>query len=694
MNSLPKGASEEVILQFVENIISQLSLEEKVAMMSGHGFFESFKRSKGRLGADPYRAGGGCERLGLEPLYFTDGPRGVARGNSTCFPVSMARGASFDVDLERRIGEVIGIEARAQGCDLSGAVCVNLLRHPAWGRAQETYGEDPYHLGEMGAALSEGIQKHNVIATVKHFALNSIENSRFKVDVIVDDRSLREVYLPHFKRIIDSGCASVMSAYNKVNGEYCGQNSYLLTQILRNEWHFDGFVHSDWVKGVYDVSGATAGLDIENPEPLVFGRKLVRAVKEGKVDQVVIDRAVKRILTTQARFKSRVDPLPQYSMDLVACESHRKLAYEAAIKSAVLLKNDNILPLAQRTNRLAVLGRLAGLNNTGDLGSSRVEAPYVVTIYEGLREAMPNMSLLIGDETDVKQASDYARSADAALLVVGYTHLDEGEYIPGDIALDEQKAKARGQQTRGGDRTSLRLPADQVDLIQAVLKVQPRTVVVLVAGSAVMCDPWDRDAGAILQTFYAGMEGGRALVKLLFGDASPSGKLPFSVPQSEQDLPFFDRNADRIEYGLLHGYSLLDKNCKVPAYAFGFGLSYARFKYSDLRVKSTGHDIIAEVAVANMGTCQADEIVQLYIGFPGRDALRPNKLLRGFKRVSLNPGETHPVVFRVPKNSLRWWTPVAKAWVLEEYEHTVFVGGSSQEKDLLHLQFNLRSSNL
>ncbi|MEM7492675.1 MAG: glycoside hydrolase family 3 N-terminal domain-containing protein, partial [Pseudomonadota bacterium] len=235
-----KGMTDADIAETVEAILRETTLEEKVAMMSGKGFFEAMKEDGMRWGGRPYRAGGGCERLGVPTLYFTDGPRGVARGNSTCFPVTMARGASWDRDLEQRIGEVMGIEARAQGCNLSGAVCVNLLRHPGWGRAQETYGEDPYHMGELGAALSRGIQTHNVIATVKHYALNSIENARFKVDVRIDGRALREVYLPHFKRILDAGCASVMSAYNKVNGEYCGQHRELLTDILRHEWGFEG----------------------------------------------------------------------------------------------------------------------------------------------------------------------------------------------------------------------------------------------------------------------------------------------------------------------------------------------------------------------------------------------------------------------------------------------------------------------
>lgn len=588
----------------------------------------------------------------------------------------------------------MGIEARAQGCDLSGAVCVNLLRHPAWGRAQETYGEDPFHVGEMGAALACGIQRHNVVATVKHFALNSIENSRFKVDVAVDERSLREVYLPHFKRIIDAGCASVMSAYNKVNGEYCGHNSYLLTTILRDEWHFDGIVHSDWIKGVYDVTGATAGLDIENPEPLVFGPLLVRAVEEGRVQREVIDRAVRRILTTQARFKSRADPLPSYSMELVACERHRLLAREAALKSAVLLKNNGVLPLQQKNvRRLAVLGRLAGLTNTGDMGSSRVAAPYVISVLEGLQKAQPGVSFLVGNENDITHAREQATGADAVLLVVGYTHLDEGEFIPGDISLDESKVK-NSNTTKGGDRASLRLPAAQLSLLRAVLPVNSRTIVVLVAGSAVLCDPWEQSAGAILQTFYAGMEGGNALAALLFGEESPSGRLPFTVPRSESDLPFFDRNAEHIRYDLFHGYTLLENQNKQPAYAFGFGLSYSKFKYANVQVARSGSETVVSVAVTNVGGCVAAEVVQVYVQFPGRDATRPKKLLRAFQRTtSLSPGETCNITLRISDESLKWWDPSRKSWVLEPYEHVLLVGGSSREEDLLRCSLILGPSS-
>ena len=294
----------------VETIIADATLAEKVAMMSGRGFFAAYREDGGVWGARPYVAGSGLARMDVPPLYFTDGPRGVARGQSTCFPCTMARGASFDTALEQRIGEAMGIEIRAQGCTLSGAVCINLLRHPSWGRAQETYGEDPHHLGAMGLALGRGIQAHNVIATVKHLALNSMENARFTVDVRLDERTLHEVYLPHFKHCIDGGIASVMSAYNKVNGEYCGQHRHLLTDILRGEWGFKGFVHSDWVMGVYQTYGAAAGLDIENPEPLKWGDKLVAAVESGAIEPHVIDTACRRILSTQLRFAVAEDPLP------------------------------------------------------------------------------------------------------------------------------------------------------------------------------------------------------------------------------------------------------------------------------------------------------------------------------------------------------------------------------------------------
>lgn len=676
-----KGMTETDIAETIAAALAEATLEEKIGMMSGAGFFKAYLEDGKVWAARPYRAGGGIERLGIEPFYFTDGPRGVARGQSTCFPCTMARGATFDTDLERRIGEAMGIEARAQGCTLSGAVCINLLRHPAWGRAQETYGEDPHHLGEMGAALATGIQTHNVAATVKHFALNSMENARFRVDVQIDERALHEVYLPHFKRVLDAGCATVMSAYNKMNGGYCGQNRELLTGILRDEWDFDGFVHSDWVKGVYDVSGAAAGLDVENPEPIVFGKALLAAVGNGDVEAWVIDLACERILRVFYRFACAEDPMAEYGMELVASAAHVAIALEAAEKSAVLLKNDGVLPLAKSSiGTLAVLGKLAALENTGDNGSSKVRPPYVVTPLEGLKRAMDG-GIVTGDEDDLARAAKAANEADAVIVVVGNSAEDEGEFIPGDIALGKDvPAELRGQarvKSIGGDRDNLGLRPEQVALIETAAASGKPLVVVIQAGSAIMVEEWHDKAGAILQTFYSGMEGGTALAKLLFGEVLPSGKLPFTVARFGDDYPHFDKDADSIVYDIWHGYSLFDRDGTEPRYAFGHGLSYARFDYSDLNAQAEGDGILVKVSVHNTGSVAADEVVQVYVSFPGVDCERQKKLLKGFSRVHIEPGATGLVEIAIPLESLQWRDAEAHKWRLEAGDYSVHVGGSS-----------------
>jgi beta-glucosidase len=661
----------------IDTIIASATLAEKVGMMSGKGFFAAYREDGGVWGSRPYRAGSGIERLGVEPLYFTDGPRGVARGNSTCFPCTMARGASFDVDLERRIGEAMGIEIRAQGCTLSGAVCINLLRHPAWGRAQETYGEDQHHLGVMGAALGTGIQTHNVIATVKHFALNSMENARFTVDVRVDERTLHEVYLPHFKTCIDAGIASVMSAYNKVNGEYCGENRALLTDILRGEWGFTGFVHSDWVMGVYTVHGATAGLDIENPEPLVFGDKLIAAVESGTVAPQVIDTACRRILETQLRFAAAADPLPAYPMSLVARAAHRALALEAAEKSAVLLENNGVLPLVKGA-RLAVLGRLAALANTGDNGSSRVRPPEVVTVLDGLRAYCGDAAITVGDEDDLAAAQAVARAADAVIVVVGYTAEEEGEFIPGDIALG-QAGSAAGARPRaiGGDRTDLGLPPRQVALIDAAVSSGVPVIVLMVCGSAVLVEGWRAGAAAIMQTFYAGMAGGTAIARLVFGDVSPGGKLPFTVARDAGDYPFFDRDAQAIDYDYWHGYAKFDHEGRIPRYSFGHGLTYGEFSFSEIIVRQNDTSVAVTVTLRNAGGRAAREVVQLYVAYPGTVTPRPLKALKAFACLDFLPGETRTITLSIALADLCYRDPDTHTWRLERGAHRILVGSAS-----------------
>ena len=678
-----KGMHRKDIAATIETILETATLEEKVAMMSGKGFLSQIREDEGQWGKRPYKAGGGIDRLAVPSLWFTDGPRGVARGQSTCFPCSMALGASFDVDLEQRIGEVMGIEIRAQDCNLSGAVCINLLRHPAWGRAQETYGEDPHHLGEMGAALAQGIQTHNVIATVKHFALNSVENTRFTIDVTVDECVLHEVYLPHFRRVLDAGCASVMSAYNKLNGEYCGQNRELLTNILRSDWKFDGFVHSDWLLGVYQPYGASAGLDIENPEPLVFGEKLVTAVEDGLIEPSVIDTACRRILSTLYRFAAAQDPLPEYSIDLVACDAHRALALEAAEKGAVLLENDGTLPLASSISRLAVIGQLADIPNTGDFGSSRVNAPYVITPLQGLRKALGEDRILHADGADDARLAEALDASDAVLVVVGYTAEEEGEYIPGDLVpqLPEAVQKAMpapidSRPPRGGDRASLNLPTDQCRLIELAKASGKPVIVVIVAGSAVMVEDWRKGTAAILQTFYAGMEGGTALARLLMGGVSPSGRLPFTVARDAEDYPYFDREATAITYDRWHGYTKFEAENLEPRYPFGHGLSYTSFEYRAPRASECGDAILLEVSVRNTGERAGTEAVLAFAHLPGGPAHTPGRLLKAFARVDLEPGETQQVRMAVPLTSLRRYDTRRREWHLPRGDYEFSIGGT------------------
>ncbi|MBN1835578.1 MAG: glycoside hydrolase family 3 protein, partial [Spirochaetales bacterium] len=294
---LRKGVSPAEIDAFVGSVLRQLSLREKAAQMTGSASLLA-------LAADTYLfrhynriayPAGGLRRFGIPPVLFSDGPRGVVMDHATCFPVSMARGAAWDPELEERVGEAIGREVRALGANFFGGVCINLLRHPAWGRAQETYGEDPFHLAAMGTALLRGVQRHNVMACAKHFACNSIENARHKVDVQAEERTLREVYLPHFRACVQAGAASVMGAYNKLRGQYCCENPYLLTRVLREDWGFRGFVVSDFVFALHDTAAAaSAGLDLEMPSPRFYGNRLVEAVRSGRIPERVVDAAVRR----------------------------------------------------------------------------------------------------------------------------------------------------------------------------------------------------------------------------------------------------------------------------------------------------------------------------------------------------------------------------------------------------------------
>jgi beta-glucosidase len=698
-------------------LLAQLSLEEKIGMMSGDTpFFQGYlDASRGGYRRHPLNTAGAIPRLGIPGVIFSDGPRGVMLPGATTFPQGSARGASWDLSLEERIGDVMGREARAHGANMIGAPCINLLRHPAWGRAQEGYGEDSHHLSEMGAALVHGIQRH-VMACPKHFALNSMENARFKVDVTADARTLHEVYLPHFKRVVDEGAASVMSAYNSLNGEWCGQNKPLLTDILQKQWGFQGYVQSDWIFGMRDAKkAALAGQHVEMPWRNVYHRFLPGLVKSGEVPLALVDDAALRILRQLVKFGQGRDPR-DYTSDVIGCEAHRRLAREAAQKSIVLLKNEgNVLPL-RGVHDITVFGRLADLPNVGDHGSSNTQPLYVVTPLQGLRAAAGAPFRVQYEEgSDLARAATMAKFCDVAVIVVGYTWRDEGEYAApeGDgpwndhllkkplTAEDEPAARkvaeinaalgtGAGAAGIGGDRTSLALHPEDEKLIETVAAANPRTIVAIMSGSAVITEAWRDKVAAILMLWYPGQEGGHALADVLLGHVNPSGKLPFVVPRRAEDLPFFDKDATKITYDLWHGYRKLERDGATPAFPFGFGLSYTTFSLRNLRLAQSkiGPDgtLVATADITNTGRMAGEEVVQLYIGARSSNVERALKELKAFTKVSLAPGETRTIRLAVPASEFAYYD-AAKGWIVEPGDYEAIVCRHSLDDAALRARF-------
>ena len=668
-----------------KKIVEQMTLEEKVNLMSANLDIsimtpefvgEMMSNDEMHYNVTPYEAGG-CERFGLPPMKFADGPRGVVCGNnrSTCFPVSMARGATFDPSLEEEVGHAIGREVRAYGGNLFAGVCINMPYNPGWGRSQETYGEETFHLGAMGSALVRGVQDEDVMACVKHFAFNNMENARFKASVTCDQRTEKEVLLPHFKDCVDAGAASIMSSYNRYNGVHCGHHHYLLTEVLKGDWDFDGFVMSDFIWGVLDtVEAANGGQDIEMMLTHYFGKNLIQAVKDGFVPEARIDDAALRIVRTIMAFDRGHK---EYDMSVVGCKDHIALAKKVAEKAITLVKNDGVLPFDRaKTKTLAVIGKLGDKANIGDHGSSQVRAAYIVTPTQGLRAANPGCEVLFDDGSDLERAKAVAAKADAVVFVVGYDHDDEGEFVSA-----EQNGNYLG--AIGGDRKNgLGLHADEIRLLQEVAPVNDNHTVVLIGGNMIMMTEWYDVAKSIVMAYYPGQEGGTAIAEILYGDVNPSGKLPFVVPYNESDLPYVDWEATDQYYEYYHGYTRLDKNGVKPLVPYGFGLSYTTFETGAPEVKVDGDRLLVKVGVKNTGALAGDEVVQVYAGYENSRVDRPLRQLCGFRRVSLAPGEEKAVEIAVPLEKLKWYNPVYRTWELEAMDYTIFVGSSEALEDL------------
>jgi len=674
----------------VSRLLSSLSQKEKLSLLDGD---EPFWKGMGGIICDRYNrvpfVMGAVPRLDIPGVRFTDGPRGIVMGASTCFPVSMSRGATWDTELEQRIGHAIGLEGRAQGANYFAGICINLPRHPAWGRIQETYSEDPLLLGEFGLALHKGVHPH-LMTCVKHYALNSMEIARFRVDVDVDEAALHEVYLPHFRKLVEGGVSSVMSSYNSVRGEFAGQNHELLTEILRGKWGFDGFVLSDFIFGLRDAAlSVKNGLDIEAPFSQQREMHLEKALETGDLEWSHVDAACSRILRKQLEH-AVATPHSVPDKSVVFCDDHRGLAREAAAKGMVLLKNEPVeglplLPLdANKIKRVALVGRLANATNTGDRGSSAVFAPNVVTAYQGIRAALPQAEIHLEDTDSAEKAGEVARKVDLVICIVGYNAGDEGEYVVPSFKTDpvlldlfpptasEEDHKVEALLTApatdsressesiavgdGGDRKSLRLRSKDVEVIDAVSSANPNTVVSVITAGAVIMEEWVDKIPALIMMWYSGSEGGHAFADVLFGKTDASGRLPFSIPRSEEHLPFLDVEASSIKYDRWFGQRLLDRLGEPARFPLGYGLSYTSFKASDLSTVKSSPDkeeVVVRASVSNVGGKAGRYIAQVYGLTDGNEF--PARVLLGFKPLDLEAGQSAEVQVVCSTRPLQKW---------------------------------------
>lgn len=668
-----ENPTSEGLSEVSHKLLGEMTLKEKIRMLRGHAMGVTIKNvfTRGRYYNGEAYPAGGCKRLGIPPVLFTDGPRGIVMGKCTCFPVSMLRGATFDDELEYEIGQVMAKEASAFGANLYAGVCINLLRNPRWGRAQETYGEDPFLLGKMGVALTKAMQENGIIACPKHYALNSIEDLRFSVDAKADERTLHEVYLPHFKKCIDAGAMSIMGAYNKVNGTYACESKELLTDILRDKWGFEGFTLSDFVYGIYDAARSVkAGMDVEMPYTFRYAF-LNSKLKKGELTEADIDVCAVRIL------KALIKTLPAYKeqpKSVILAKEHTELSRKVAGKGTVLIKNKNkILPVSDG-KKIAVVGRYADKINVGDHGSSNVYSPYTVTAFEGIKNRFGEDNVVVYNGCDKEKATEAVKDCDYIIVCVGSDYKQEGEFL---VNLGNIKKKPVG---KGGDRVDLRVPSEDVALIKALSKTGKKLVVNVMGGSAYVIKEWSELADAILFSFYSGLEGGNALADVISGDVNPGGKLPFTIAEDEADYPSFLRIEDdgrEIDYGYYHGYTLFDKKGIEPQYPFGYGLSYTDFEIENLKISQTENTIGVSADIKNIGSVAGDEVLQIYVSSENSEQDRPVKLLKGFKRVKVKAGESLSTKVDIEIEDIKFYNPQTGGWELDK-SYTILAGTNSR----------------
>ena len=663
--------------QRIEKLIKKMTLEEKVGLLHGNSKF--------------YVAG--VERLGIPEWSLSDGPHGVraeinrhdwayagwTNDSASYFPTGTAFAAAWNPELAYRRGEVLGEEARWRKKDVLLGPGVNIIRSPLCGRNFEYMSEDPYMNSVLAVAYIKGLQSRDVACSVKHFAVNNQETNRTTVDVECSERALREIYLPAFKAAVQEGGAlTVMAAYNKFRGEFCAENNYLVRKILRNEWGFDGVYVTDWGAAHSTVPSMEAGLDLEmgtlidKYEDWYYANPLIEAVKSGKIPMSLVDEKVGDVLRVMIK-TNVLDPKKRFGPGSMNTKEHQQATYDAAAEAIVLLKNqNNLLPLDfSSIKSLAVIGDNATRKHSNGGLSSEIKAVYEVTPLEALRakwgdkvdirfaQGYEKLSTFVEgsnngqssgtfssktQESDalLKEAVEVARTSDVALLVCGLNH----DY-----------------DTESFDRLNMDIPYGQVELIQEVVKANPRTIVVMIAGSPLNMAAVDICSPAIVWAWFNGMEGGNALVDVLSGKVNPSGKMPFTTPVSLDQSPAhalgnFPGRDLKVNYeeDILVGYRWFDTKGLPVVYPFGYGLSYTTFDYSNLNTDKETYDqadtIQATFTLTNTGDREGAEVAQLYVSDPVCSVMRPVKELKGFKKVFLKPGESRRITLDIPVSSL------------------------------------------
>jgi beta-glucosidase len=656
--------------------VSELTLEEKASLCLGSDFWHTAP----------------VDRLGIPAIMVSDGPHGLraqleqgdhvgllASAPATCFPTASALASSWDLELFRTVGEALGREAKKLGVSVVLGPGINMKRSPLCGRNFEYVSEDPWLAGELATAMVEGTQSEGVGTSVKHYAANNQEDDRLRVSAEVDERSLREMYLPAFERVVKQAQPwTIMCAYNKLNGTYCSEHHWLLTEVLREEWGFEGLVVSDW-GAVHDrVAALRGGLDLEMPPNLgVSDAAIVEAVRNGSLDESILDEAVSRMLRLVDRSQPALAEGAEFNLD-----DHHSLARRAAHESAVLLKNDGrVLPLQpQEGSTVAVIGEFARTPRFQGAGSSQVNPTKVDVALDELQSALGGRAEVrfaagfgIGTtENDghlLREAVELAGEADHVLVFLGLPGEDESE---------------------GFDRTHIDLPANQLVLLHALAEVHDRLIVILANGGVVRVSTWEDRVAAILECWLSGQAAGGAAVDLVLGVANPSGKLAETIPVRLQDNSSylnFPGEEGVVHYGegIFIGYRAYDKLIQPVSYPFGFGLSYTTFQIGDVNVSVDGAVANGDLAVTvtasvtNTGQRAGAEVVQVYVEDVEASVARPLHELKGFVRVDLEPGETKQVSCQLDERAFAFWSRRFGQWVVESGEFIIAVGSSSRD---------------